>query len=301
MSAKYVTFHDHAGWVVRDGPAFTAPLDSRFHAHRAAWLTSQLEASAFGTVQSYDGAGMSAGPMHWISVYPRDMTQGPLWKVLARIISSVPAAVAAPLVSRFEMKRWRLAEDGVLRWLAPGTAVSGEDIRIEFTGPHGKTPPSGPQYENAKQWALAYNAVFRNSATFQVQIDNAIRYLIQGHGDVELQVYRKYANLPSLDAVTAVPAHQLPPAIELAMCVYHAFTPNAPSEALRILRSVPLTLSAEAFSKRLIRGLGTSHYGRWHDDPQDKGSRYDATRRVVWNHPGLWDRALARSLMPKDL
>lgn len=300
MSAKYVTFRSTAGWVVRDGPAFANPLDPTIHMQVAAWLMAQLEASAFGTVQSYDGAAMSAGPPHWISVFPKDMSQGPLWKILSHMISAVPSALAA-LTARFASKGWRLGEDGVLRWTSSGLPVSGEDIRVEFTGPHGKTPPSGAQYDNSKQWALAYNAVFKNPATFRVQVDGAIRYLVQSHSDQELQVYRKYANLPSLDAVTSVPRSAIPAPVELAMCIYHAFTPNGPSEAYRILRSVPLTLTADSFANRLVRGLGSSKYGRWHDDPNDKNSRYDSTRRVVWARTDMWPASLSRAVIPKDL
>ncbi len=46
------------------------------HIWRGLWLTAMAEGGGkFGAVQSYDGAGISAGLEHKIGVYPRSMKQ----------------------------------------------------------------------------------------------------------------------------------------------------------------------------------------------------------------------------------
>ena len=66
-SVRFVSYRDRdtdavkgMGFVVRGGPEVQPPRVDK-HMGRAFWLLSKLEAANWGTVQNYDGAGMSAG------------------------------------------------------------------------------------------------------------------------------------------------------------------------------------------------------------------------------------------------
>lgn len=299
-SAKYVTFHEYAGFVVRASPAapFEQPLRPALHMGRAVWLTGQLEAASWGTVQGYDGAAMSGGILHNIAVMPKDLSQGSLFGLLAEIAAQ--RGPVGPLWAAFASCGWRVTQDGKLRSSTDGSLVSGKAIRNEFTPIGGKVPPTGPLNAQAKRWALLFHDLLSDPGTRLAQSDYATRWLTAGNRDAELAVYRRFTNNPTLDSAIAVPVLSLPASIDLAMCVYHSFSANAPSIAARILAGVkePDTMK---WASKLIKGLGTANFGRWHDEPGDApANRYDRCRRAVAKS-GLWDIALCRVLMPVDL
>lgn len=300
-------FHGHSGIMLRgtvpvqmsDFQPLGADGKPKMHIDRAVWVTSQCEAPKFGTVQSYDGAGISGGLLHNIAVLPATMGQGDLFALLGAMFGAAGSAPAvAKLKAALAAVGWTVAKDGALRD-AQGRQVGGKEIRNQVAPPDGAVPQQGPQYDQALRWATLFHDAFSDASTHRVQIDFAARWLARGQAGTEIKVYQQY--ISGIDSPIHVEAAALPAAIDLAMCVYHCFSVNAPGPAVECLQSaLPKVADAEAFALALVRALGTKKYGRWHDEPGDGGNRYDTTRKAVWSS-GIWDAALAQKLVPKDL
>lgn len=296
MSTEYVTYKNFAGFRVRGYSEFSMPLDVRSHVSRAVFLTAQLEAPRWGSVQSYDGAGMSAGLLHNVAVTPANMQQGSLWPLLARVLSA-STGDGDELVRELADAGWRLGADGKLRDAA-GALVGGKEIRAKLTPPNGKVPTKGEAHQAAERWARVFSELFGARSTFQAQAAFAGEWLVQSQSAAELAVYRDYC--PGIDSWAGIGIDQLSAEVELAMCVYHSFSANAPGQAVKHLREAHGSAPAGAtpFAKRLIRSLGRSPYGRWHDEPGVGNNRYDRTRLAVLKSR-LWP--MAAELMPRDL
>ena len=303
MQSKWVTYKTYSGFVVRGGPRFDQPVNAARHIDRAVYLSGQLEAANWGTVQGYDGAGMSGGILHNTAVNPRDMSQGSFFTLLARVFAGTPALITADAVNGLLSAGWHVSPDGVLRD-ANGKAVSGKAIRNEFAGPNGTVPQTGPATVKARKWAECFFNLFANPATWSAQSSYAAEWLVNGNKPAEKSVYDHFSTGPKLDSVISLPAANLPPEIDLAMCVYHAFSVNAPGIAAKcldpLISKLP-ALTAAGFAAALITALGTRKYGNWTDSPGDGSNRYDRTRKVVWSRQDLWTPAMAMSLMPTDL
>lgn len=304
MSARYVTFKTFAGFVFRGER--TVDLDdfnTRMHLDRTVWLTSQLEASRWGTVQSYDGAGVSGGLLHNIAVLPKTLEQGSLWQLLARIRLAAPVATGA-------LERWlasdhgcRIDETGTLRF-ASGMKVPGSSIRqILNESEKGLTPKSGEAHLRSQKAIEMFHKVLSDPRTFRAQTQYAIEWMANGHKADEIKVYRGFVD-DTIDSPIGLPTAAIPEPVDLAMAVYHSFSVNGPAPAVKCLRAAldvkSIRGNPKRFAEVLIRKLGTNSYGRWHDDPDDKSGRYDATRKAV-ERSGLWDRKLVQAVMPRNL
>lgn len=293
MRTRWVTYKHYSGYVVDGGPPVQLP-ESHMHLHimRAVWLASRLEAPRYGSVQGYDGAGMSGGLLHNIAVMPQSMEQGSFFELLSRVMTASPSDAADVKLS-LAQKGWHVAPDGWLRD-STGAKVSAQNIRNEFSGPDGKVPRAGSDRQRA--WAEMFHRLFAAPGTHLAQMSYAAEWLARGNSKAESEVYRYYARL---DSVVSLPSAQLPPEVDLAMCVYHSFSVNAPGIASACLSS-PVAEDSKRFAKKVIRALGKRKYARWTDEPGDGGNRYDKTRTAVWEC-GLWPQDLARELMPRDL
>ena len=108
---------------------FEAPLDPESHAQRAVWLSSQLEAPSWGSVQGYDGCGMSAGLLHNTAVLPNGgrPVQGRLWSLVDAMHKHPNAASASALKPYSAAIAARLARS------PPGGAV---DLSGTIVYPH---------------------------------------------------------------------------------------------------------------------------------------------------------------------
>jgi len=306
---RWVQYKTWSGVSLRGAEPVGKPTSGR-HMDRAVWLTSQLEGPYYGTVQSYDGAGMSAGLLHNVAVLPSTMQQGSLFALLRRMADQAPNALGvAGLIGALANADLVLAEDGKLRERETGGVATGEMIRDLFAPPKGKVPRRGEDFDTACFWAEAWNRAFSDPATFVAQGDYAVTWLCAGGRQTELEAYRLFTRNPALDSPICLTVGQngacaLPEALDFAMCVYHSFSVNGPAPAETALKQALATMKKKLdvidFGKTLIRKLGTSGYGRWHDNPDDKGNRYDSTRLAAWRS-GLWDQGLVRLLMPKDL
>ena len=272
------------------------------HLHRAVLLTAQLEGPYWGTVQSYDGAGMSAGLFHHVAVLPnRPKTpQGSLWKLLRHMEVAAAGKGYGSVRALFEAladRSWFVSQDGQLRDTVTGALIPGEDIRTELSGPKGKVPKGDT---NAIGWVRVFHDLFADPALIPAQIDFAVGWLIDGQSSAERYFYHKFGGGVQY---TQQLSH-LSPDFDLAMCAYHSHSVNAPGMAVKVLNRLKgRALSADDFPRALIRALGKTRYGAWLDLPGDRGrSRYDRTRLAAMKLD-LWpaDLFTASGIMPKDL
>jgi hypothetical protein len=262
--------------------------DQQNHMQRALWLTAMVEGDGlFGSVQSYDGCGMSAGLEHCIGLYPKTMKQGSLWGLLRKVCDSAPEE-SKQLMSAFGAVGWELGADGILR--KNNKVVSGEEIRNVLSPPGGKVPRTGKDWAEAKRWVMLFHNLFSDELTFPVQIESGIDALIKGNRAGEENAYQQSVGESSArDLVVGVSIDE---AHDLALCVYHSFSVNAPAIARQVLSlSRP---GDKGFPGRLIRLLGAKGWGNW-------SVRYTRTRNYAMKS-GLWDQGLfvgPNAVMPK--
>jgi len=289
-------FRGYSGCLVAGSLRVLDPRHPSEHFSCAAYLTAQVEAPYYGMVQSYDGAGISAGLLHSILIYPATMEQGELGPVTASLLDALGPS-GTSLTSLLAAQGWHLDQGGVFRD-ASGAAVSGQALRNWAAPPDGKVPQSGPEWDQACQVASAFHACFSDPVGFDVQEQQAVKWLLArcGHG-VALSAYQHF--LPAGKALDGLAVADLPPPVHVAMCVFNSFLVNSPAVALRCLSVTSLNQDPSSFAHQLIRRLGTEGRDVWHDQPGDGNDRYDRTRVAAWMRPDLFPGC--HDLMPQDL
>lgn len=307
---KRIEFRKFAGVRVRGKEPMLPAGDS--HIEKAAWLTAQVESGGkYGTVISYDGTGITAGIHQAVAVYPRHLNdQGPLWKLLARVLTAVDNDVETDF-------RVFLAEIGVVL-TNHGVAIDaysdkilkGRQLRAILTGSLGGVMPmSGPNRKQAERVATEFHDLFSDPCTFPVQDDYGKEHFIKKAERTKL----RFSKFPAIKRKTIQAAtygegnpiygqnvsDAIGPELDLAMCVYWSNCVNAPGMALKKLcQAVRPKMAKEDLAKTLIRKLGNTSFGRWDDDIQ--GGRYQRTRKFAMK---IWPKELfdPRGIMPKDL
>lgn len=268
------------------------------HMQRAAYLATMMEAPQWGSVQGYDNCGISGGPFHFIARFPRDGSQGPLFKLLRRIEQSIGDQFAMngqaePTLNNNLGRLWHMlagvgwyvATDGKLRSTLDGSVIGGNAIRDEFAPLRGKVPMSGWCRTQAEMWAKAFYQLLSDPLTYSAQIDYCIEWLNAGQKRLELGVYSKLMGVPvnhTQKLNNLCPDFdEFSGALDLAMCFYHDNSVNAPGAAASCLKKAKPILNgkltgdkAQRFAARLIKLLATKKYGAW-------GKRYIKTRRYA--------------------
>lgn len=298
-------YKDYSGCLIR-GTDPIVPQDPTKHLSCAAWLTAEAEGPSYGFVQSYDGAGISAGLLHNVLVLPRDLVPGDLGQLVRRILDVMADEYrhhAVDFNAELASKGWTLAPDGKFR-TSDGRPVSGAALRNWAAPPDGKVPRSGPQWEQASKVARLFHGLFVAHVGRKVQEDFAIAWLARGNRTAELAVYRLFSDQPDIDSFVSLPVKSMPESVHAAMSVYHSFSVNSPKIAAECLARAWATVggsgaSAANFSKTLIRELGTRGRDAWHDEPGDGSNRYDRTRVALWGRPDLFPGG--HDVMPRDL
>lgn len=281
-TVRWAKYHEYSGCRINGTLPVPKPASTR-HMERAYYLVTQIEAPRYGSVQSYDGAGMSGGPLHNIAVYPRTLKQGSLFQLL-RFIDDVTQkeALLVPelrdLKKAWEDNNWVLSSGGVLCNARSGVPISGETIRHEYTPPEGRVPRRGREWSQAMRWAWLHHRVLGAVATFSAQKQYSINWLINTQRSTEAQFYR--GRDPQTIDTTCGP-HDLSPEEDLAMCAYHCYSVNAPAPAKRDLaRALKAAPQGKAFARALLTYLHDTAYGNW-------GVRYIRTRTAAMN-TGFW-------------
>lgn len=303
MAPKFVKYKSYSGFLIRDNCTPYSKPETLNHMDRALYLTSLVEVGGkFGLVQSYDGAAMSAGIEHKIAVLPRTLDQGSLWEMLNDIRVGVPLSSCPPLeklLNAFKKVGWTLDSAGVLRDSQTGSKITGRAIRNEFTPIDGKVPEQGSFNDKARDWIILFHELFNHPATFHVQIESAKKFLLLSNKVIETEAYKAIRGVqnPSILVVNQNMTEEQ----DLAMCVYHSHSVNAPRPARDCLTlSKPTNL--KDWPKRFLRILGTKSYGAW-KDTVDGNNRYDRTRLLAMKSD-LWSERLfvgPNAIMPKDL
>jgi hypothetical protein len=302
-TVTWIQFNQWSGCKIAGRTKVPLPA-TNLHMDRAYYLTAQLEAPLYGSVQSYDGAGMSGGPLHNIAVYPKSMEQGSMFPLLRHMQIGCSSQALRTLLEAYKTKNWFIAADGKLRQIQTGALITGREIRVTFTPGDGKVPRGGDGWNQAKDWALKHHEAFADMATFNAQKDFAIEYLKKTQASVEAKFY-KSMNLDTLrvDEQAAPPTNNLTLEEDLAMCMYHSHSVNGPAPAASVLEAVTSKYGrGTPFAKVLIWSLGRKKFGRW-EDTVDGANRYDRTRLAALKS-GLWPREFfvgASALMPENL
>jgi hypothetical protein len=275
-TVTWVKYKEYAGCKIAGTVPVPKPT-SNCHMDRAFYLTAMIESPTYGSVQSYDGAAMSGGPLHNIAVQPRNLVQGSLFALLRHIeTNTTHPAELLDLWAAYSEQGWAVTQNAVLKSKRTGNPVSGAEIRDTFTPHDGNVPSSGPQWETAQRWALLHHRLFAAPATFDAQKQYAINWLLQTQKDVESLFYQ------GRDPRTLT---DLSPEEDLAMCVYHCYSVNAPAPARdELVKTLNESKKGKPFAIALLSHLAANTFGNWE-------VRYTRTRNA----------ALASGLWPKNL
>lgn len=285
MNIRRVKYSVYFGFVARGNKNWdflNEPQDSKLrHIRRALWLSAKVENNAtFGTVQSYDGCGMSGGLEHQVAVYPRNLSsQGTIFKT----INTFPAPTLQRLTRELTGIGWEINPNtGMLVNKTTGKMITGEEIRDEFTPVSGVVPASGPFFERGKIWIEIFAELFSDPRTFEAQI-LAGEQRIGSFDALERNVYGTRlsagSNIPkNLKCTVDVNNDE-----DLALCVYHCFKVNAPAVARTCLKATA-PYNDNLWPQRLINTLAIKQYGNW-------DTRYKKTRSIAMNS-GLWPQEL---------
>jgi hypothetical protein len=205
--------------------------------------------------------------------------QGTLFKMLRRLDFVVPVPYYLP----FEDEGWFLGDDGVLRIIETGKAVTTKTIRDTFTPMGGQVPARGKQWNQAKKWAIAFHQLFAMPMTIPIQIKYGHEQLIkfgQRHRSrkMDRQTVEELAYRGEINNPNPFPDN---PINDLAMAMWWNYKVNAPSPAMTRLKKVADQANPKGtvFGELLIKELRTANYGRW------ATNRYDRSRQhaiEVW-------------------
>lgn len=176
-AVKHRTWKNYSGCLINENYTLYSNENTNLHLDRALYLISLVEVGGkFGLIQSYDGAAMSAGLEQKIAVLPKSLSQGTLWGMLLEIKTVIKESDCPPLkklIKALSDVDWFLDNAGILRHKNSGAEITGSEIRNQFTPPDGKTPSSGPEWEQAARWATLFSELFNHPATFDIQISSA--------------------------------------------------------------------------------------------------------------------------------
>lgn len=273
---RYERHGKNAGFISTGTGYIPAPPPEASHETHMIWLVSQLEMpGGWGQIQNCrDRAVMSGGILHHTAVLPRAKKQGSLWGLVARCQSD-------RLEEKIASAGW-VVSHGYL--YGASHLVSTEAIAEEVCGSsNGVVPlPGEPGHANALEWAQAFSEMLADPKNYKAQKGYALLWLQKRNRKQVAAAYRRLSNNAQLE--------------DLVMCVYHAFSANAPSIAGEVLEKVLAgKLLGMDFAKSLLKEFATSPYGHWaHRD--DQKSRFDRTVKAV-KQSRIWPVDLVREVL----
>jgi hypothetical protein len=285
-------------------------------------VVAGVECPFWGTVQNYDGVGMSAGILHNIAVM-RDGTQGSLGPLLRQIeLAGSDLDNYEPGI-RARIELWNflsnhgtyVAQDGKFRDTTTGVLTPGPRLRQILSGHTTGKASTSAELAKARRAAELFGEVFEHFHDAQkayalqwmfnsnIHDENQATLLAAGHKDhLALRGVRDLVDAFWNKKINNLTEDEKP-AMQ-AMVMYHSHSVNAPGKAINVLQRVMARPQYKrenwkdgtglAFCKDLIKTLATTKYGAWHDTA-DGANRYDRTRKHMLDHP-YFDE----TLMPKD-
>jgi hypothetical protein len=334
------TFRSYSGPVVYGTKDEEFPGDERSHVDRACWLTEGVETGhRVGSCFAADGTCHTIGRGQHIIVYPRELAnedwnakddQGGAGKLLRDIEINavdldepghVPNQNVEALWAAFKAEGWYLAQDGTFRWIEDGQAkvkgrwmdhkagdlVHGAVLRDAITPIGGKVPKTGSRWETARRWAALFHAVMSDPDFAHCQwrferhhlIDRVRTRKIQTNPRRRRQTLQQ-ALYGSVLVENVVVNRDISPDLDLALCVLHSHSVNAPAIAYRkLVESLKATgykpatdVSQVVFARDLLRRLARAKYGRWNEDIEN--GRWQRTRKRAME-TGWWPLEFFRS------
>ena len=319
MRINHRSIGKYSGPVIY-GTEVVKPPNGPFHAGRAFWLTGQVETgNRLGSVMMADGTGFTIGIDQHIAVYPRELAaedfnaaddQGGAFALLAAM--EVAHAPVRMLWEAFEQRGWYVAPDGTLRWIDSGThkvgtrklehqggdLVHGATIRDTVT-PKGGKVTKVCQKEQAREWAAMLHELTRAPSSRDVQVAFGVKHLCHRVRTRKLRLadHRRRVTFQKAvygsENIERIKMTDLGPKYDLALCVFHSYTVNAPSVAFKLMEDTikgmggfdpTCEASREVFAGAILLKLKRKKYGRW-----DK--RWARTRKAAME-VGWWDEAL---------
>lgn len=316
---KRKTWRGYAGCVIRGSvPVEPVTWEESSHLQRASWLTAMVESGGvYGTVQNFDGTGMTAGIHQAIAVYPKERVlnddmvendQGPLWELLRRIHDVAEhSRNNSFLLEYLDFYQalldagWYISPAGVLvHNEAAATLVDGYEIREEFTGSrNGVMPTKGEARECAEEWVKRFHRLFSHEETHKIQQRLGMEHICRN------AKRWKMGDFYGDSDISGVELPMRSSALDLALCMFWNYSVNAPSIARKCVQETleewkeTRFFAVHEMAKYLINKLGNNKYGRWDDDL--KNGRYQRTRKAAMQ---VWPKELFTgkwAVMPKDL
>lgn len=182
IKAKWVRWNGRRGWIVRDRSRSNLWTQEQLPPHL--WVVAQIEGKHRGTVQSYDGAGISGGICHHILRYPRTNSYGSLRMLLRDCL--------------YDELLWNRDQDVIDRVL---DAMFDFDMVMcsdgEFRGNNSLTPISASkvctmfEQKESKELVLAVHELFKHPLTIPLQIHHAQQYLDRNKKDSKDSLARR--------------------------------------------------------------------------------------------------------------
>jgi hypothetical protein len=326
MKVKIVEFKKYRGVNIPGSVSMPKPDgDMSTHLGRASWLTASVESNGkFGAIMNYDGTGMTAGIHQAVAVFPRDLdARGSLWDLLKTVVlgpdedfvshevADLWNSLANPMLDAG--LRVHVSDFEPLSVLngVPIKRASGRVIRTALTGnSEGRMPLTGYAHDLAICIAKSFSRLFSHPDTFDGQLAygekhfrsmarRKLRFSKRLHEEtLDSLLYEPLLGVALGDEVERPP--DLPPALDLALCMLYSHSVNAPGMALKVLCKVVdgVKPTDSTFARRLVRALGETKYGRWDDDIPN--GRYQRTRTYAME---FWPSYLfeGSGIMPKDL
>lgn len=344
VQVRHKTHKSYSGPIIY-GKRVEPETCTKNHAQRAIIITEGVETGyRVGSIMAADGTAQTAGRGQHIMVYPRELAnedfnakddQGGLGLLLHRIERDAwhhAAKYRGPtpfddLFNALNQEGWYLSSDGLFRWLEDGRAkvkgrwmdheagdiVYGAVLRDTITPVGGKVPKTGEKWQRARRWALLFHAVFADPRTFEVQFNFEVEHLVNR---VSLRKFAFHENrrketvsqvvYGGADITKLKAGRDITEELDLAMCIFHSHTVNAPSIAYRKLRDVLKStgyeprvhrnsLAEKTLARRLLRALAKAKYGRWNEDIE--GGRWERSRARA-RESRMWPTRFFRGQFP---
>lgn len=318
---RKITFNKYSGLKIKGETPIE--LESTLHLDLASYITTQIESGGvYGTVMNYDGTGMTAGSHQAIAVFPRNASdgiesQGPLWKLLSRMMALDPTPLAlVDIIDEMYDANLVLGEDGKVRYQKTGAYAAGESLQDFFGTPGGVLVERGADRKRAEIMISLFHDLFSCPSTFKLQERYGLEHFVKASERSKL----RFSKVPRTRGLTIqemiydpmveqhvslVDSEFMSPELNLAMCMFWSYYVNAPGMALKKLcqaiDAVDRRTSTweEDLPRMIVRKLGTSSYGRW-DDDIDNG-RYQRTRSETLKLDIFPKELFHKSgIMPKD-
>ena len=310
MKIQHKKIGKYQGPVIISTETFPQPigLKANNHVERAYWLTCEVECgNKIGSVMMADGTGFTIGLDQHIAVYPKQLDkedfnakndQGSAWALLTAIEKA--NGPVEYLWESFKQKGWYVSLDGKLRWLNSGQHKLQGKTMAHFGGElvhgalirHAITPTNGVVQKTcerniADQWATMLYELTSDKNTWNAQHNFGILQLInriknrQIHFDLTDSWFTLQDLVYAKEPVYMTLSSSIGDELDLAMCVFHSYTVNAPSIAFRIMTNVfqsynPKHAGRQRFAKNLLIAIKNQDYGNWKQ-------RWKRTRQAAIN------------------